>query len=84
MISQHEGTSLPPDRRESRTVTREDIAANDKRFSNARAKLALKNFALHILDEDGRAVFLIQRWDRSMVVPSLDEVEALMQRLGIA
>jgi hypothetical protein len=71
----------------SSDATHGDCAATEararfeKRFATLRAHLALKGFALFILDGP---VFAVQRWDRSATFADLDGVAEFARRVGAA
>lgn len=62
----------------------DDSYTCDKLMATARARLALKGYALHIVDRgiDRPAGFMIARWDRSIVLPDLAAVERFMWAAG--
>lgn len=60
------------------------VAHTDKRFATARARLALRSYALHIVDRglDSEAGFMVCRWDRSVVLKDWPALERFMQMVG--
>lgn len=55
----------------------------DKAFATARAKLALAGgYGLHVLDVDGRAAYLVTRWNLSRELKDLDSVNAFIRQVG--
>ena len=65
------------------TAEQERITAADKRIATARARVALIGGALHVLENDrGRPVFIVSRWCFTKELPTIEEVEAGIERVA--
>lgn len=67
-----------------RTADSADCAATAKAFEMQRARLALRGFELHIVDDgEGSTAYLVRRWSMSRTLPSLADVQAFAERAGM-
>lgn len=56
----------------------------DKEFATARAELAIRGFVLQRIDDaDGRAAYLVSRWNMSRSLPDLSAVHDFAERAGV-
>ena len=75
--------------REQGSADSRDCAAHaaimeaDKAFTTLRAQLAMRGFALHVIDDGaGGAMFLVQRRCQSRTLGSIDDVRAFAVQVG--
>lgn len=58
--------------------------STDKTEANVQAAAALRGVAVTPIDDDrGRRVFIVSQWSLCKQCDSLDEVRALLRRMGI-
>ena len=56
----------------------------DKEFAPARAELAIRGFVLQRIDaDDGRAAYLVTRWNMSRSLPDLSAAHDFAERAGV-
>lgn len=61
----------------------EITVASGKAFETMRAKLAMRGFELHIVDDgEGGAAYLVRRWSMSRTLPDLATVQAFAEKVG--
>lgn len=55
----------------------------DKRFATASARAAMTGTVLHRHEaDDGKEVFTVSRWSMTRELPSIEAVEAWLDRVG--
>lgn len=58
------------------------VTRPDKAFFTAQARAALQGVALHRIEsDDGREVFIVSRWAMTCELPTIEAVEAWLDRV---